>query len=321
MRRCRHRWSVLCTKAPPPLLAEGAAARRGLRIRVGASMGPRSTPRVPGNRKAAHPCPAAIGNRSPRRILHPTSIASTLAGAEPWNRREARVAALSPLCRPVPKGNDSGPRRFVRDDPTPSAVGGCPVTSPAEGRAHTRTGIRRQAKRDPWRFSTRRFKISELLAWLLSPRRRGWHMPLQPHIDDDVPVVFVVVGDVEHQNRTTDRLCRSHPDTSGHVDHLIEVGVGRLFVRAVAERQRIVQRLYEGSLRGDLFVIADGRDLLATSLRAKEQIGGDDVPNELAKCADLWRRLELVLLCGHGFGRFRKVSSNRRVHCLSHVRE
>src|SRR5258708_4169187 len=194
MRRCRHRWSVLCTKAPPPLLAEGAAARRGLRIRVGASMGPRSTPRVPGNRKAAHPCPAAIGNRSPRRILHPTSIASTLAGAEPWNRREARVAALSPLCRPVPKGNDSGPRRFVRDDPTPSAVGGCPVTSPAEGRAHTRTGIRRQAKRDPWRFSTRRFKISELLAWLLSPRRRGWHMALQPHIDDDVPVVFVVVA-------------------------------------------------------------------------------------------------------------------------------
>src|SRR5258708_24394813 len=103
-------------------------------------------------------------------------------------------------------------------------------------------------------------------------------------------------GDVEHQNRTTDRLCRSHPDTSGHVDHLIEVGVGRLFVRAVAERQRIVQRLYEGSLRGDLFVIADGRDLLATSLRAKEQIGGDDVPTQVAKSAGLWRRLGLLLL-------------------------
>lgn len=55
-------------------------------------------------------------------------------------------------------------------------------------------------------------------------------MALQPRVDDDVSVVLVVVGDVEHEDDTPKRLRRAHPHTCDHVDGLAEVGIGRPLV-------------------------------------------------------------------------------------------
>lgn len=62
---------------------------------------------------------------------------------------------------------------------------------------------------------------------LCSCRRRR-DKPLQPHVDDDVAVMLIVVGDVEHEDGAPKRLSWAHPYTSGHVDGLAEVGIGRL---------------------------------------------------------------------------------------------
>ena len=35
---------------------------------------------------------------------------------------------------------------------------------------------------------------------LLRPRRGRWHVALQPHIDDDIAVVLVIVRGIEHED-------------------------------------------------------------------------------------------------------------------------
>jgi hypothetical protein len=80
-------------------------------------------------------------------------------------------------------------------------------------------------------------------------------MSLQAHVDHDVAVVLVVVGDVEHQHRPPDGIGRPHTGNRAGRHGLIEGRIGGCRVHSVALGERVVQRLHERGFVRDLFVI------------------------------------------------------------------
>ena len=80
-------------------------------------------------------------------------------------------------------------------------------------------------------------------------------MAFQPHVDDDVTVMLVIVGDVEHQRGASDGIAWPHANTRPNPHRLSEVGVGGRCVDSVAVGERIVQRLNKRGLVSDLLVV------------------------------------------------------------------
>ena len=77
-------------------------------------------------------------------------------------------------------------------------------------------------------------------------------MSFYSHVDDDVTVVLVVVGNVEHQHGAANRLRRRLADTRTDRDRLHVVGIGGRPVGLIAVGKGIVQRLDERGLVSDL---------------------------------------------------------------------
>ena len=80
-------------------------------------------------------------------------------------------------------------------------------------------------------------------------------MAFEPHVDDDIAVMLVIVGDVEHQHGSSDGLARPHADTGPNLHRLNEVSVGGRCVHPVAVGERIVQRFNKPGLVSDLLVV------------------------------------------------------------------
>src|SRR6267142_2094803 len=144
-------------------------------------------------------------------------------------------------------------------------------------------------------------------------------MPFQPHVDDDVAVVLVIVRDIEYQDRASHSVCRG--DARTNRDRLIEGCVGGRFIDLVTVVEGLIQGLHERGLVGDLFVIRSGGWLLALGLRTEEEVGAHDMTNELTKSADLRCWPKSVLLNRHTCRRLCEIATDRRVHCFGDRRE
>jgi hypothetical protein len=66
-------------------------------------------------------------------------------------------------------------------------------------------------------------------------------MALQPHVNGEVAVMLVIVGDVVHQHGAPDGIARPHALNMRNLHRLNEVSVGGRCVYPVATDQRIVR--------------------------------------------------------------------------------
>jgi hypothetical protein len=103
-------------------------------------------------------------------------------------------------------------------------------------------------------------------------------MSLQPHVNGEVAVMLVVVGDVVHQHGTPESIGRPSANDMRNLHRLGELSVGGRRVHAIAIDKRLVQRLNEYSLVSDLLVVsgrppATFRLRLANRRRSSRQPG------------------------------------------------
>src|SRR5579863_2424884 len=115
-------------------------------------------------------------------------------------------------------------------------------------------------------------------------------MALQTHVNREVAVMLVIVGDVVHQHGAPDGSGRPCTNNVRNLHQLNEVSVGGRCVYSVAIGQRIVQRLNECSLVSDLLVVGGCWRLLASSLRTEEEVRIDHVTDNLTEGPDPRRR-------------------------------
>ena len=74
-------------------------------------------------------------------------------------------------------------------------------------------------------------------------------MALQAHVNGEVAVMLVIVGDVVHQHGAPDGISRPRATNIRNLDRLNEVSVGGRCVHPVAIDERSVQRLEYASHR------------------------------------------------------------------------
>ncbi len=74
-------------------------------------------------------------------------------------------------------------------------------------------------------------------------------MALQSHVDGEVAVMLVIVGDVVHQHGAPDGIARTRANNIRNLHRLNEVSVGSRCVHPVAIEERILQRLDECGFR------------------------------------------------------------------------
>jgi hypothetical protein len=130
-------------------------------------------------------------------------------------------------------------------------------------------------------------------------------MALQPHVKDDVAVMLVIMCDVVNQHGAPDGIGRPRANNMRNLHRLNEVSVGGRCVYPVAIGERIVQRLNECGLGGDLLVVSGCWRLFARSLRSEEEVRIDHVTDDLTEGPDLRRRSKGVFIRRHVLCRFR----------------
>jgi hypothetical protein len=96
-------------------------------------------------------------------------------------------------------------------------------------------------------------------------------MALQPHVNDEVAVVLVIVGDVVHQHGASHSIGRPRTNNIRNLHRLNEVSVGGRCVHPVAIDQRIVQRFNKCSLVGDLLVVSFAGDFSPATCEQKKK--------------------------------------------------
>src|SRR5271170_1734144 len=124
----------------------------------------------------------------------------------------------------------------------------------------------------------------------LGPGCRGRNMALQPHVNGEVAVMLVIVGDVVHQYGAPESIGRSRANNMRNLHRLYEFSVGGRGVHAVAIDERIVQRLNECNFVSDLFVVSGRWRLFARGLRTEEEVRINQVTDNLTEGPDPRRR-------------------------------
>src|ERR1700730_4779454 len=115
-------------------------------------------------------------------------------------------------------------------------------------------------------------------------------MALQPHVNGEVAVMLVIMGDVVQQHGASDGIGRPHAINMRNLHRLNEVGVGGRCIYPAAIDQRIVQRLDESGLISDLLVVSGAWRLFARNFRTEEEVRLDQVTDNLTEGPDLRRR-------------------------------
>ena len=92
-------------------------------------------------------------------------------------------------------------------------------------------------------------------------------MALQTHVNGEVAVMLVIVGDVVHQQGAPDGIGQPRTNNVRNLHRLNEVSVGGRCVHPVAIDERLVQGFNECSLVCDLLVVSGCWRLFPRSLR------------------------------------------------------
>src|ERR1700678_2085128 len=108
-------------------------------------------------------------------------------------------------------------------------------------------------------------------------------MSLQPHVNGEVAVMLVIVGDVVHQYGAPESIGRPRANDMRDLHRLHELSVGGRRVHAVAIDERVVQRLNERNFVSDLLVVSGRWRLFARDLRTEEKVSINQVTDNLAE--------------------------------------
>ena len=146
-------------------------------------------------------------------------------------------------------------------------------------------------------------------------------MALQPHVNGEVAVMLVVVGDVVHQHAAPESIGRPRINNMCNLHRLDELCLGGRPVHAIAIDERIVQRLNEYSLVSELFVVSGRWRLFARGLRTEEEVRINQVTDNLTEGPDLRRRSKGIFIRRHVLCRFRYISVNHGMHRLGTGRQ
>src|ERR1700691_6092942 len=160
-----------------------------------------------------------------------------------------------------------------------------------------------------------------LILSLLGPSCGGRNMALQPHVNGEVAIMLIIVGNVVNQHSAPDGIARSRARNVRNLHRLNEVSVVGRCVYPVAIDEGVVQRLNECGLGSDLLVVSGCWRLFARSLRTEEEVRFDEVTDNLTEGPELRRWSKGVFIRRHVLCRLCQISANHRVHRISTARQ